>query len=264
MRDLPTLYIVKNLKNLVRKCNEYAKYSNFSESFREYDSFMRVKEKMLKNYYGNFVELLKDKVFIERLRKVLKKFGMNQRRSILTPFDTFRETLVDAANCFNALSQAKVTLETLSSDQEINGNKVNAVIQKIYDSFSLSNRLSQSGGIVIASKTMHMIMPELFTMVDSRVMKILHKIYDYHPHINDGSWYDVIPEYNGYKLNPYPLTYNWDYFIRYFATLFYYKRIILEWCSENDADIQKFIELDPESRSFPSRIIDKALWFLGR
>lgn len=224
---------------------------------------MRIRGYLLKKHEGDYVELLKDDNFIEDLRTILRYFGMNQRGSILTPHNILKETLTQVGRYFNMLRQAKVTLESLDPDDEINNEKVSAIIQKIYEPFSFSNKLSQSGGIVVASKTMHMIMPKLFIIIDGRIMKVLHSISDYHPHINDGSWYDIIPKYYGYKLNPYPLRYNWDYFNRYFAALFYYKRIILEWCQENNSDLQSFMELDTESISFPSRVIDKALWFLG-
>jgi len=120
---------------------------------------------------------------------------------------------------------------------------VASVIGRIYNLFSQPKRLSLSGGVVIASKTAHMIMPELFIMIDHRIMKKLHEVSDYYPHPSDGEgWYDVISNYSGHKLNPYS-GYAWDFDQRYLAALMYYKRIILEWCQQNNTDITGFLQL---------------------
>ena len=123
--------------------------------------------------------------------------------------------------------------------------------------------LTLSGGFVIASKTMHFILPELFIMIDGSHIGIsLYNIQDYNPWTEDGrNWLDVIPDYSGRKPNPSPRGLgrkSWDS-ERYCIALMYYKRIYNEWIHEANSTHQAFLELD-ENPNTVTRITDKALW----
>jgi hypothetical protein len=198
---------------------------------------------------------------------------MDSRGSILTSPSLFLDTTTEASRDFDLLGRAEVQLDALNLRNKVETETVTSIIKNIYNLFSQTKKLSVSGGMVIASKAMHMIMPELFIMIDHRVMGKLHRFSDYCPHPSDGkNWYDVIPNYHGTKLNPYA-GYGWDSDQCYFAALMYYKRVILEWCQLNGTDISKFLELGVRTvktdiifgdkisfKSTPARIIDMALW----
>jgi hypothetical protein len=261
-----TLEIIQNLQSLINRHNEkydslYSPHPRLCKAFKAYNLFMtKVRPFRLKLKNGSYTKLLKDLSFCEDLRSILKHFGMAQRGSRLTPRDRFQETLIKAGPHFDLLSSEQIRLETLNLKQKLKGGiTVDSTIKIIYELFSHTNGLSESGGIKIASKTMHMIMPEVFIMIDQRVMESLHNISDYYPHQVEGRWYDVLTEYRGQKLNPYPGQ-AWDWYGCYAAALMYYKRIILEWCEKNNTDIQGFLNLDAKYGSTPARIIDKALW----
>ena len=270
MVGVNTSAIIKKLKYLVSTYD--SRNSWWEYAIKRYDIFMGyVRPHYLKHSNYNYQSLLKNIDFIKELRKLLEAFGMNRRGSVLMKLEVFLDTISQTSQDFNLLAQANIRLENLNLKHKIGEENVSSIISRIYDLFSHLNRLSLSGGIVIASKTMHMIMPELFIMIDGRIMKKLHKISDYHPHPNDGkSWYDVIPRYSGYKMNPYP-GYAWDFDQCYLAALMYYKRIILEWCQWNNTNIESFLEIGLRTvttdksitikvRSTTARIIDMALW----
>ena len=249
--------IVQNLEFLVKKHNDEKPHCD--RGFYSYVYFMKYRKKRLAES-GNYAKLLRDTYFCEELKKVLKDFGMGQRGSKFSSLSQFQNTLVKASTDFDLLSLAEIRLETLDLKQEIENETTYSVIKRIYKLFSYPGNLSNSGGVVIASKTMHMIMPELFIMIDSYVANTLNKIFDYNPHPEDGeSWYAIIPNYDGLKLNRKD-TESWD-INRYIAALIYYKRILREWCEKNNSDIQGFLNLDAQYNSTIPRIIDKALWW---
>lgn len=257
--------IVQNIQSLINRHNKLygspsSPFPRLCKAFKAYNIFMgKVRPYRLKVNKGIYARLLEDLSFCEDLRNILKHFGMAQRGSKLTSRDQFQDSLVKAGPDFDLLSSTKIRLETLNLKQKIRDEVVvDSIIKKIYELFAHTNKLSESGGIKIASKTMHMIMPEVFIMIDNRVMESLHNISDYYPHQDDGSWYSVRASYS-HKLNPYPGP-GWDWYGCYAAALIYYKRIICEWCEKNNSDIQGFLNLDAKYGSTPARIIDKALW----
>jgi len=249
------------------------------ESARDHDVFMsRVRPDLLEINKGSYSKLLKDMRFIDELIAILKAFDMDKRGSKLTSPTLFRECVEQAGQDFDLLSSANVRLETLKLRQEIGGETVDSVTRRIYTLFShwymppmFSSALSLSGGAVVASKVMHMIMPELFIMIDSHVAQALNIICDYNPHPVDGDdWHNVIPNYSYRRLNR-SNTENWDDEC-YIAALVYSKRIILEWCQQNNTDIAGFLNLDVrnvtidivrddriKTEASTTRIIDKAL-----
>ena len=262
-QHLLTSYIVQNLQSLVKRCNKKCtcKTSRFRKPFAAYNIFMMNRPLFLNKSGESYAKLLENRYFCNGLRNLLKEFWMDQRGSRLTSFDQFQSSLIEAGPDFDLLSSAEIRLETLNLKQKIGDDTVSSIIERIYELFTYPGRLSVSGGIVIASKTMHMIMPEVFIMIDHRIMKSLHNISDYYPHQDEGSWRDILTPalYRGGTLNPHPAT-GWDWHGFYAAALMYYKRIIREWCQKNNSDIQGFLNIDAKYGSTPARIVDKALW----
>ena len=259
-RVLLTSYIVQNIGLLVNQHNK--KYgsplSHFCGAFRAYNRFMKFRRRQLEVNGESYVNLLKDQIFCQNLRALLRKWnafrpdGSSQR---------FQSTIAEAGQDFDLL-RAKIRLETFNPREN---ETANSVIRWIFNLFARQGSLKKSGGVMVASKTMHFIMPELFIMIDNRIKRKLHEICDYAPHREDGrSWDEVIPDFYEFppryrqRLNP-PIG-DWDYYGCYIAALMYYKRVIHEWCEKNKSNIQGFLNLDPEHSSTPARIIDKALW----
>lgn len=267
-----TSAIVQSLRSLVN--NYDSRNSWWREAIWKYDIFMgSIRPYWLKHMQHNYQKLLRSEKFIKEMRRVVGAFGMDSRGSQLTGFGLFSDATSEAGRDFDLLKFAKVRLETLKLKEKVGGESVGSIMTRIFNLFSQTKRLSLSGGAVIASKTMHMIMPELFIIVDSRIAKRLNKISDYYPHPSDGnSWNEILPNWDGYKLNPFA-SYDWDLDQRYLAALMYYKRLILEWCQQNNTDISNFLKLGTrivitdiafrtktQYTALPSRIIDMALW----
>ncbi len=266
--SLLTSYIVQNIGALVKRHNEvYSSPSSFFYgAFEAYNNFMvKTRPLCLEVNEGIYVNLLKDQDFNEELKSLLGKWlafrpnGVSQR---------FQKTIMEAGSDFDKLRERNIRLESLTLRQEIENETVDMIIGRIFDLFAQPRFLKESGGVMVASKTMHFIMPELFIPIDNRVKKTLHKICDYAPHPENGrNWSIVIPGFHDFpprhrqRLNP-PIG-DWDYHGCYLAALMYYKRIIREWCEKNNCDVQGFLNLDVKYASTPARIIDKALWCIN-
>ena len=238
----------------------------FQNSFIEYNKYMKKRLLRLKKDNYDYNGLLGNNSFINDVIKMLRYFHMDQRGSVLLPFDKIHYAIIEVSNYLNKLNSEKIRLETLNLKENIGEATVNSFIKQIFERFNEPNKISQSGGIVVASKTMHFIMPEIFIMIDKRVMESLHNVSDYYPRARDPiGWYDVLIDYHGEKLNPYPLTANWSYYIYYSAALIYSKRIIHKWCQKNNDDVNGFLKNDKlSSVPYSSRIIDKMLWSRAR
>ena len=135
-------------------------------------------------------------------------------------------------------------------------------ISALLSDFCRSNAITQSGGIVAASKTMHFLLPDLFIMIDgTHISPALNRITDYQPHLNDGkTWYEILPNFDGTQLNPKTTT-AWKKTNQYLAALIYYKRILYDWCQHYQKTTEDFLQIDAKNQVTVSRIIDKALWF---
>lgn len=266
-----TSAIVQNLQGLV---NGYDKrHPHWFDAIKEYDVFMASgRPWWMAQVNNDYEKLLKNEEFVRRIRELVAIFGMNVRGSKLTSPSLFLETIIKASQDFNSLVHAHVRLENLNFKTKIEAEPVNSIISRTYNLFSKMGSLSASGGMVVASKTMHMILPELFIMVDRGIMRRLHQIKDYQPHPKDGrNWYDVIPGYLGDKLNC--VESGWTVPRTYLAALIYYKRIIFEWCEQSSKDVKDFLEIgtrtvridpifgkDTSYQATAARIVDMALW----
>ena len=253
-----TSYIIQNMQDLVNNYNQL-----YSTYVHDYKCFIRERDRLLRVHNRNFTRLLNDPGFTNQLHDILTKFGMNARASELAPRKRFLDAISQVSSEFELLSGAQIRLFALDLHQMISSRTVYSIVMDIFNHFATSGRLSMAGGFVVASKTMHFIMPELFVMLDGQHIGIsLYNIADYHPHRNDGrDWFEVVPNYSGRKPNPSPRgegRKSWDS-ERYSAALMYYKRIIQEWCQENNSNIESFLSLDSRA-STAARIIDKALW----
>lgn len=255
-----TSYIIENIQDLINKYNQLYR----SSYVRDYRCFIRERNRLLAANNGDLAKLLNDPRFTDQLRDILTKFGMDTRASQLSPRQRFSDTISQVCSEFDLLNAAQMRIYTLNLHQMVGSQIADSVVRNIFNLFETPRRLSISGGFVVASKTMHFIMPELFIMLDGKHVGIsLYKISDYYPHPDDGrDWFDVIPNYSGRKPNPSPRGEGrklWDD-ERYCIALMYYKRIIQEWGQQNNATIEEFLSLDAGSPGTAARIIDKALW----
>jgi len=254
-----TSCVIENIQDLVNSYNQL-----YSTYVHDYKCFIEERTRLLRINGGNFVRLLNDPRFSAQIHDILTKFGMNARASELASRRRFLDTISQVSSEFNLLNAAQIRLYTLNLHQMLGSRTLNSIVRNIFNLFEKPNQLSISGGFVVASKAIHFIMPELFIMLDGQHVGIsLYNISDYYPHPDDGvDWFDVIPSYSGRKPNPSPRgegRKSWDD-ERYCIALMYYKRIIRDWCQQNDSSIQEFLNLDAECASTAARIIDKALW----
>jgi len=252
--------IVQNIRLLVKKYNDDSSHCKY---IRDYNYFMTERNNLLRTS-GSFDRLLSDPKFSERLHGILAKFGMNARTSRLMSSRDFRCTLSDVGPEFDLLNGRQIQLHSVSLYETVEGQTAYSIIRTIFNFFREKGKLSEAGGFVIASKTMHFVMPELFIMVDNQhTATSLYNIADYHPHFNDGKdWAHAIPDYSGLKPNPSPRGGGrklWDN-ERYCIAIMYYKRIFQNWCTENNSSIDGFLDLDAQNASTAARTIDKALW----
>ena len=254
-----TSYIIQNIQDLVNNYNQL-----YSSYVRDYNCFIGERTRLLMINNRNLVSLLEDPRFSDQLQNILTKFGMNARASELVSRHRFLDTISQVGSEFDSLDTAQIRFHTLNLHQMIGSRTVDLIVRNIFYLFEEPGRLSTAGGFVVASKTMHFIIPELFVMLDGQHIGIsLYNISDYYPHSDDGGdWFNVIPDYSGRKPNPSPRgegRKSWDD-ERYRITLMYYKRIIRDWCQQNNSSIEEFLDLDVENASTAARIIDKALW----
>jgi len=254
-----TAYVAQSIQDLVNRYNRL--YSNY---VRDYNRFMEERARLLVGNNRSLATLLNDLRFAAELRQILAKFGMDARASALVSHERLLDTMSQVSPRLSLLSTTQIRLHALSLRQMVNGRTVASIIRDVFELFETAGQLSAAGGFVIASKTMHFILPEVFVMLDGQHIAVsLYNISDYYPHPDDGrDWFDVIPNYSGRKPNPSPRgegRKSWDN-ERYCIALMYYKRIIREWCQQNNSNIQGFLNLDTEPTSSAARVIDKALW----
>lgn len=260
--DTSTNDIVKKLPNLV---DEYNKSSN-QEYQKAYENFMQKRRDFLSECDENFRILLGNLSFCEKLREILSDFGLNYRGAKLVSARRILDTFKSIRTKFELLSSAGVTLYNLDPKSKLENRSISSLIREIFRYLEKTNRISEAGGYIAASKSMHFVLPQLFIMIDGQHIAIsLYRIScsDYKPYSKDGStWADVLPNYSGNKPNPSPRGSGrklWDG-ERYIIALMYFKRIVREWCQHNNATLDEFLEVDSSNNKLPSRIIDKALW----
>lgn len=252
-----TEYIVKNLEKSINRYNkiniDYNKY---------YQKYLFNRNKFLTNY-EDIADLLVMDEFIDEIIRVLDEFGMNARLSELVSKGKFFNVMNEMKPLFSILSRHRISITDINLKEKCGSNNIYDIIREIYNTFSKRGNLTISGGFVIASKTMHFIMPDLFIMIDGEHIGLsLYNVDDYMPHKVDGkNWYEAVPNYSGKKPNPSPRgagRMSWDA-ERYCIALLYYKRIWLEWMELFNNDKNGFLALDYYKNNIP-RIIDKSLW----
>lgn len=252
-----TSYIVKNLHERILNYN--IKFDFYVTDYNKYLS----QRKFLLNVNNEFQKLLMNDEFISALRWILIKFGMNARQSQLTEISSFSKVIKESIPIFEEILKHKKVITNLDFTIDNESRKLYKLICDIYNRFSEPAKLSYSGGFVIASKTLHFVLPDLFIMIDGAHIGIsLYHITDYQPLVDEGKdWYAVIPGYSGKKPNPSPRGQgraSWDS-ERYCIALLFYKRIYHDWLKAFKVNHQSFLELDEKS-CLVSRIIDKTMW----
>ena len=254
---VPTSFLVRNIRERIKNYNQHLDFY-----VRDYKQYISQRRSIFSETH-EISDLLMNDEFIIELRWILDKFGMNARLSQLTEQSSFSKVIEESTPIFEEILEHETTLQKVSFTNSNQSRDFYSLICEIYNLFSEPGKLSYSGGFVIASKTMHFILPDLFVMIDGAHIGIsLYHISDYRPHSEDGrDWIETIPNYSGKKPNPSPRGQgrkSWDS-ERYCIALLFYKRIYHEWKETFNSNHQSFIELDEFSSSVP-RIIDKSLW----
>jgi hypothetical protein len=251
-KGVKTSYIVTNIKKRVDDYNE--KNFNYLKSYKKYNL---IRNKYL-NKYQRISQMIHDEDYMKELRKILIDYGMNARNSQLVSKEKFHDTIKKSHDIIDEIEDGSYSIDEFKYDDELVKN-----IKLLYKQFSSVEALTYSGGFVITSKTMHFLIPDLFTMIDGAHIGVsLYNVADYLPHSSDGkSWKYVFPDYSRKTPNPSPRgagRWNWDS-ERYCIALFYYKRLFLEWVETNKSNKDGFLKLDEHSEHI-TRILDKALW----
>ena len=254
---ITTSVLVRNIQERIKNYNQ-----NLDFYVRDYQQYISKRRSIFCETH-KISDIFQNDEYISELRWILDKFGMNARRSQLTEQSSFSKVIEESTPIFEKILEHETTLQKVSFTNSNQSRDYYSLICEIYNLFSKPGKLSYSGGFVIASKTMHFILPDLFVMIDGAHIGIsLYNISDYHPHSDNGKdWFEAIPSYSGKKSNPSPRGQgrtSWDS-ERYCIALLFYKRIYHEWIETFNSNHETFIELDTFSRSVP-RIIDKSLW----
>jgi len=205
-----------------------------------------------------------------QIQTLLITLGMNARDSRLVPHATFKGVLsglkpmivdwvaglalplgVPPPNLVNV-----ATAETLSAE-----------LRLLYDLLAAPGSVTNSGGYVAASKTMHCLFPKLAPMIDGRHTGISYYNIDratYAPPLGLGSWARWVGAPIDGVANPSPRGagrngWQWHQFM---AAIGVNQHIYELWQVANgNPGLQAFLALDPTSgaNGIP-RIIDKGLW----
>ena len=269
MNDIMTALITTN--KLVDSLAKRVGYYNSMHKDRyviPYQNFIRFRQAYLEEVHTNSIGgMISDRGFVDRLYQMLKDFGLDARRSKLVNPTQIQNSLGNIKSTIKKIHDAGIELTSLNLFQELEGRSLAVWFNSAFSLLSKPNAITDSGGVVAASKTLHFLLPDIFIMIDgAHIVKALSRIKDYFPDPTDGeSWYDVIPEHElgiqlGYGLNPKSRG-AWDDPIRYLAAHMYYKRISLTWCNRFKKTLEEFLQLDADHQVTASRIIDKALWW---
>lgn len=202
------------------------------------------------------------------IHELLTAFRMNAQRSALVP----QVTLNAALNGLNVLTLnwiATLALPLAHAASEINNPATNMSLsdelQVLFNSLAAPGAVTQSGGFVAASKTLHCLFPNLVPMIDGSHsgLSYFHIRRDtYMPPLGLASWGHWLGTPLPGVPNPSPRgagRVNWDS-VRFIAAIGINQHIYELWQADNGRPgLATFLALDPGTSGIP-RVIDKLLW----
>ncbi|WP_192551875.1 hypothetical protein [Pseudomonas sp. IzPS59] len=200
---------------------------------------------------------------------LLANFGMNRQGSALVRPHIMAHTLKNLPRLSLQWIE-HITLPISAPCNTINpntGKSLSVELDLLYTTLSTPGVITESGGFVAASKTMHCLFPNLAPMIDGRhsglsYFHILQSTYD--PPLGIKNWAGWLGAPLLGVPNPSPRgagRYNWDA-ARFLAAIAVNQHIYEIWQQQNgNPGLQTFLALDstPGTSGIP-RIIDKLLW----
>jgi len=204
------------------------------------------------------------------VQSLLKAFGMNLRTSkLIAPvgFQGVLSALGPATVNWVADLALPLTAPPANLVSSATGETLSAELRLLYNVFAEPGSVTESGGYVAASKTMHCLFPELAPMIDGRHSGISYYNIDrvtYVPPLGILSWETWVGERVGRVPNPSPrgdgrYEWKWQNFV---AAVGVNQRIYELWqLAHGNPGLKAFLALDPTpgTTGIP-RIIDKGLW----
>ncbi len=204
------------------------------------------------------------------IQTLLIAFGMNARNSQLVAHVTLQRVLsVLSPAIINWVGGLALPLGVPPPNlvNPATGETLSAELRFLYDLLAAPGSVTNSGGYVAASKTMHCLFPQLAPMIDGKHAGISYYNIDratYSPPLGLGDWARWVGTPIDGVSNPSPRGagrsgWHWHQFM---AAVGVNQRIYELWqAANNGPGLQAFLALDPTpgTNGIP-RIIDKSLW----
>ncbi|HIJ69045.1 MAG TPA: hypothetical protein HPP81_01875 [Deltaproteobacteria bacterium] len=204
------------------------------------------------------------------IQALLNAFGMNAHNSRLVPHDAFQGVL-SRLNPLTVNWVAGLALPLgVPPPNLVNaatGETLSAELRFLYNVFAAGGSVTNSGGYVAASKTMHCLFPKLAPIIDGKHTGIAYYNIDsatYDQPLGLDSWARWVGEPIHGKVNPSPRGagrkgWQWHQFM---AAVGVNQHIYELWQVANRSPgLQAFLALDPTpGTNGITRIIDKGLW----
>jgi hypothetical protein len=204
------------------------------------------------------------------IQKLLIAFGMNARNSQLIPHAEFQRTLSSLNSVIvNWVGGLALPFDVAPSKlvHAVTGETLAAELGLLYQVFARPRSVTNSGGYVAASKTLHCLFPKLTPMIDGKHSGMSYcNIYraSYTPPLGIATW----PEWIGRPINgvanPSPQGAGRALWRsqQFLAAIGVNQHIYELWQMANgNPGLRAFLALDPtQGTTGIPRVVDKALW----
>jgi len=254
---------------LTRNISRYNSCSRGAGYNCDYKQYIDDRDRGVKAY-GSLADWIANGGAASSIMALLNNFGMNAHNSKLVPLNTLQKTLTainpQIINWISGFSLPFNTPPPALINRTTN-TTLSTELQLIYDALARRGSVTNSGGFVVASKTMHCLFPELCPIIDGRHTGISYYNIDratYTPPLGFNDWirWVGVPIYG--VANPSPRgagrnAWQWQQFI---AAMGINQHIYELWQAANgNLGYSAFLALDqtPGTTGIP-RIIDKGLW----